>query len=193
MAAWVLARHAMVPLNYGAPAAAVGLAARARTEAGNTPTAASALASAVAARALAWTGDHHGAFKAVADARDTAEHLTTTQRADNWLGYPQRKHHIHLSQAFTAMGRTREAYAEQDAALALTRSPSSMIRGLLAMDTAMCLRIDGDPTTAAQTAADAWERMPPQHRDGLVRSRAEALHRKLTGKPRALLGDALSC
>lgn len=39
MTAWVLARHAMVPLNYGAPEAAVRIASRARRAAGRTPTA----------------------------------------------------------------------------------------------------------------------------------------------------------
>ncbi|CAL9675840.1 hypothetical protein SUDANB105_07876 [Streptomyces sp. enrichment culture] len=38
--AWVLAREAMVPLNYGAPKAAVGLAERARHVARHRPTAA---------------------------------------------------------------------------------------------------------------------------------------------------------
>ncbi|MEV6409518.1 hypothetical protein AB0M58_42550 [Streptomyces bobili] len=51
--AWVLAREAMVPLNYGAPKAAAGLAERARHVAGHRPTAAAVLAAAVAARAYA--------------------------------------------------------------------------------------------------------------------------------------------
>lgn len=51
--AWVLAREAMVPLNYGAPKAAAGLAERARHVAGHRPTAAATLAAAVAARAYA--------------------------------------------------------------------------------------------------------------------------------------------
>ncbi|WP_174857639.1 hypothetical protein [Streptomyces lydicus] len=72
---------------------------------------------------------HKGALRAVADARSIAERLDAAQGADTWFGYPLQKHHVHLSQAFTLMGRTREAHAEQEAALFLTRSPSVMTRG----------------------------------------------------------------
>lgn len=50
--AWVLAHHATVGLNYGAPKSAAERAARAQRTAGNIPSAA-ALASAVTARSLA--------------------------------------------------------------------------------------------------------------------------------------------
>lgn len=191
MLAWVLARHAMVPLNYGAPGAAAALAARARAEAGRKPTAAAALAAAVSARALASAGDHKGALRAVADARAVTENLDNAQSADTWFGYPLQKHHVHLSQAFTLMSRTREAYAEQEASLALTRSQSVMTRALLAMDTATCLHADGDPTAAADMAVDIWRRLPESYRGGLVRSRAEALHNALSGTARTRLADVL--
>jgi hypothetical protein len=192
MLAWALARHAMVPLNYGAPRAAADLALRARAEAGQKPSAAAALAAAVTARALASVGDQQGALRSVADARLIAEHLDGTQAADTWFGYPPQKHHVHLSQAFTLLGRTREAYAEQEAALALTRSPSVMTRALLEMDAATCLHADGDPTAAADKAVGIWERLPAAYRDGLVRSRAEALHQVLPGSAHARLGEALA-
>lgn len=192
MLAWVLARHAMVPLNYGAPGAAAQLAIRARAEAGRAPTASAALASAVTARALASTGDHRGALRAVADARAIAAQLDTAQAADTWFGYPLQKHHVHLSQAFTLMGKTREAYAEQEAALALTRSPSVMTRALLTLDAATCLSADGDPTAAADLAVEVWRRLPQAYRSGLVRSRAEALHQALPGAAHARLGEVLA-
>jgi hypothetical protein len=55
------------------------------------------------------------------------------------------------------MGRTREAYAEQEAALALTTSPSVMTRALLEMDAAACLNADGDSAGAADKAVGIWE------------------------------------
>ncbi|MEU0687077.1 helix-turn-helix domain-containing protein [Streptomyces uncialis] len=191
MLAWVLARHAMVPLNYGAPKTAAALAMRSRTEAGKTPTAAAALAAAVTARALASTGDHQAALRAVADARSIADRLDTSQAADTWFGYPLQKHHVHLSQAFTLMGRTREAYAEQEAALSLTRSPSVMTRALLSIDTALCLSVDGDQSAAAELASDIWTRLPDAYRQGLVRSRAESLHRTMSGTAQSRFGDVL--
>ena len=192
MLAWVLARHAMVPLNYGAPNAAADLAIRARTEAGQKPTAAAALAAAVTARALASTGDHQGALRAVADARAIAGNLDATEAADTWFGYPLQKHHVHLSQAFTVLGQTREAYAEQEAALALTQSPSVMTRALLAIDAAACQRADGDLLAAADMAAEVWQQLPAAYRDGLVRSRTEALHHTLSGAAYERLGEALA-
>ncbi|MYZ38264.1 transcriptional regulator, partial [Streptomyces sp. SID4917] len=146
---------------------------------------------AVSARALAAAGDHKGALLAVADARRIAENLDTAQSADTWFGYPQQKHHVHLSQAFTLMGRTREAYAEQEASLALTRSQSVMTRALLAMDTATCLQADGDPTAAADMAVDIWQQLPEAYRGGLVQSRAETLHHTLSGTARTRLGNVL--
>lgn len=192
MLAWVLARHAMVPLNYGAPLAAADLAARARRIAGSTPSAAAALAAAVSSRALAATGDRRGALNAVARARGTIEHLDRTGLADTWFGYPPQKHSVHLSQAFTLLGETRQAHAEQDAALALTKSPSVMTRALLALDNAQCVLADRDPQSAADMAAEVWKHLPMGFRTGLVRTRAETLRGGLTGKPRDQLTEVLS-
>ncbi|MGC0334876.1 hypothetical protein RKD23_007953 [Streptomyces sp. SAI-170] len=192
MASWVLARHAMVPLNYGAPEVAARIAARARREAGPTPTAAAALAAAVTARSLAAIGDTEGATRAVTDTRHLADRLDGQEAADTWFGYPGQKHFVHLSQAYTLLGDTAAAYEAQEDALALTDSPSVMTRALLAMDTAACLRLDGDPTAAAEMAADVYDRLPPSYREGLIRSRAEALHQYLDGRPRAHLGEALA-
>ncbi|MGW8768254.1 transcriptional regulator [Streptomyces sp. NPDC055815] len=192
MTAWVLARHAMVPLNYGAPAEAARLAARARREAGAAPTAAAALSAAVTARALAALGDTDRARLAVREVRDMADRLDGQEAADTWFGYPGQKHHVHLSQAYTLLGDTSAAYAAQENALELTTSPSVMTRALLAMDTAACLRADGDPTAAAEMAAGVLDRLPAPYREGLIRSRAEALHRQLTGRSRDHLGQALA-
>ncbi|MEU1806379.1 twin-arginine translocation signal domain-containing protein [Streptomyces sp. NPDC019937] len=191
MLAWTLARHAMVPLNYGAPKAAAALAVRARNEAGAKPSAAAALAAAVTARALAATGDRQGALRAVIDARSVAERLDGSQTVDTWFGYPEQKHHVHLSQAFTLMGWTREAYTEQAAALALTRSPSVMTRALLTMDAATCLSADGDPSAAADVVVGIWEGVPEEYRSGLIRSRAEALCQTLSGAARGRVRDVL--
>ncbi|WP_033309244.1 transcriptional regulator [Streptomyces iakyrus] len=192
MLAWVLARHAMVGLNYGAPASAARLAARAQRVAGSTPSAAAALASAVSARALAAMGDRENARGAVEKTQDMIERLDSTALADNWFGYPAQKHSVHLSQAYTLLGDTRSALAEQEAALALTDSPSVMTRALLALDLAQCLRIDKDPQGAADMATDVWNELPTGFRTGLVQTRAEALRNALTGRPRAQLTEVLS-
>lgn len=192
MHAWVLARHAMVGLNYGSPRTAAEIATRAEHAAGAGPSAASALAAAISARALAATGDKPGALDAIDRTRDLAERLDSSHLADTWFGYPPQKHHVHLSQAYTLLGDSTNAYAEQDAALALTDSPSVMTRALLALDTARCLRTDHDPQAAAEMATGVWERLPASYRTGLVRTRAETLRDTLAGRPREQLTDTLT-
>ncbi|MBA0053629.1 hypothetical protein E0L36_22995 [Streptomyces sp. AJS327] len=112
--------------------------------------------------------------------------------ADNWFGYPAQKHRIHLSQAYTLLGDTTSARAEQEAALALTDAPSVMSRALLALDHAQCQHIDKDPQTAADTATTTWHQLPKGYQNGLVRTRAETLRDALTGRPRDQLTEALS-
>lgn len=192
MTAWVLARHAMVPLNYGAPEVALRIATRARRAAGRAPTGAAALSAAVTARSLAAIGDHRGARDAVRDTHVLAERLDGPEAADTWFGYPAQKHFVHLSQAYTLLGDTQSAYSAQDDALYLTTSPSVMTRALIAMDTATCLRLDGDPSAAATMATDVFERLPIPYRRGLIRSRAKTLHTALDGGPQDLLGQALA-
>ncbi|GGS29482.1 hypothetical protein Snoj_25880 [Streptomyces nojiriensis] len=126
------------------------------------------------------------------DTRTLAEQLDGPESADTWFGYPARKHAVHLSRAYTLLGDTRAAYRAQDEALTLTSSPSVMTRAPVAMDTAACLRVDGDPGAAATMAAAIYDRLPPAYRSGLVHSRAQRLHRHLSGAPRRLLGDALA-
>jgi hypothetical protein len=177
--AWALAREAMVPLNFGAPQAAAALADRARHTAGDAPSAAGALASAVAARAYAAQGHRTQALAAVADVEAMMDRLGPADAADTWFGYPEQKHHVHLSQALTLLGETERAYATQDRALELSRSPSLMTRALIVIDRAACLVHDGHPDEAARRAAQAYGELPTAYRTGLTRTRALALYRTL--------------
>ncbi|MGW7134165.1 hypothetical protein ACWGIA_38320 [Streptomyces bobili] len=112
--AWVLAREAMVPLNYGAPKAAAGLAERARHVAGHRPTAAAVLAAAVAARAYALNHQSEQARAALADADALLGRLPESERSETWLTYGEQKHHVHLSHAYITLGDTRLAHASQE-------------------------------------------------------------------------------
>lgn len=189
--AWLLARQAMVPLNFGSAATAVGLARQARRQAGNAPSAASALAAAVSARAFAALGDVEAATRAVLDARKLQADIGEAEQADTWFGYPPQKHHIHLSHALTLLGRADDADVEQRAALALTRSSSVMARSLIEVDAATCAFHDGDSANSAERAANVWAALAPAHREGLILARAQGLRERLTGAPRARLTEAL--
>ncbi|MFD8386161.1 hypothetical protein ACFV2X_47975 [Streptomyces sp. NPDC059679] len=191
--AWIKAREAMVSCNFGAPGAGAQLAGEARRLAGATPSSAAALAAAVAARAHAAHGDQDEARSAVADAERLMEQLTPQQSADTWFGYPEQKHHVHLSQALTLLGETERAYKAQDQALRLSRSSSLMTRALITIDRATCLAHDQQPDEAARIAAQAFGELPAAYRTGLTRRRAVALHNTLQGRPEAnQLRDALA-
>lgn len=53
------------------------------------------------------------------ETRRATEHLDGPDSADIWFGHRLQKHHVHLSQAYTLLGRTADSYAEQQARLAL--------------------------------------------------------------------------
>ncbi|WP_446040142.1 hypothetical protein [Streptomyces sp. SID1121] len=177
--AWILARHAMVPLNFGAPRAAVILADQARKTAGGGVTAAAALGAAVAARSYALSGNHTEAMTALADAERIANKLTDAQRADTWFGYGRQKEQVHLSHALTTLGLTRRARESQSRALELSAPTSSMTRGLLQLDAATCWHHDGNTDQACRAATAALTHLPPGWRTGLTRTRALDLYRTI--------------
>ncbi|MFJ8941096.1 hypothetical protein ACIRL0_36180 [Streptomyces sp. NPDC102365] len=174
--AWVLAREAMVPLNYGAPKAAASLAERARHVAGHRPTAAATLAAAVAARAYALNHQSEQARAALEAADALMDRLPESERSDTWLTYGEQKHHVHLSHAFTTLGDTRLAHVSQERALELSAPTSTMTRTLLNIDTATCSHHDGDTEQACRRAVTALTALPDDYRTGLVRRRALDLY-----------------
>ena len=174
--AWVLAREAMVPLNYGAPKAAADLADQARHAAGTRPTAAAVLAAAVAARAYALNHQSEQARQALAAADALMERLPEVERSDTWLTYSEQKHHVHLSHAFTTLEDTARANESQQRALELSAPTSTMTRTLLTIDAAACSRHDGDSEDACRRTAAALAALPDGFRTGLVRRRALDLY-----------------
>ncbi|MGW2184105.1 hypothetical protein ACWCXX_40385 [Streptomyces sp. NPDC001732] len=174
--AWVLAREAMVPLNYGAPRAAAALADQARHAAGTRPTAAAVLAAAVAARAYALNHQSEQARAALTAADTLMNRLPEPERSDTWLTYGEQKHHVHLSHAFTTLGDTRRAQESQQRALELSAPTSTMTRTLLNIDAAACSHHDGDTEQACRRTVAALTALPVDYRTGLVRRRALDLY-----------------
>ncbi|MFD5662621.1 hypothetical protein [Streptomyces hirsutus] len=93
----------MAPLDYGAPKAAADLADQARHAAGSGPTAAAALAAAVAARAYSL---NHQPVRLSRLPTPSWRGSPEGERSDTWLTYGEQKHHVHLSHAFTSLGDT---------------------------------------------------------------------------------------
>ncbi|MGW3631865.1 hypothetical protein ACWD7F_17145 [Streptomyces sp. NPDC005122] len=174
--AWVRAREAMVPLNYGAPKAAVGLADQARHAAGNRPTAAAVLSAAVAARAYALNHQPEQARTALAEADALMGRLPAGEQSDTWLTYSEQKHHVHLSHAYTTLGETPRARESQQRALELSAPTSTMTRTLLSIDGAACAHHEGDTEQACHRAVAALTVLPGDYRTGLVYRRALDLY-----------------
>ncbi|WP_308114134.1 hypothetical protein [Streptomyces brasiliscabiei] len=177
--AWIWAREAMVPLNYGAPQAAAQLAEQARRAAGDSPTAAATLAAAVAARAYALSQQREQARDALTAADTFMERLDAGARADTWLTHGEQKHHVHLSHALTALGDTGRARESQNRALELSAPTSTMTRSLLQIDAAACVRHDGDPEQACRRTVAVMASLPDAYRTGLVHRRALDLYRSI--------------
>ncbi|MFJ8769611.1 hypothetical protein [Streptomyces clavifer] len=180
--AWVLAREAMVPLNYGAPQAAARLAEQARQAAGSHPSAAATLAAAVGARAYALCHQPEHARQAVQAADALMERLDATARAGTWLTYSEQKHHVHLSHAFTTLGDTRRARQSQQRALELSTPTSTMTKSLLTIDAAGCFHHDGDTEQACRQAVTVLDGLPAAFRTGLVHHRATDLYRSIPAR-----------
>ncbi|MET8718680.1 hypothetical protein [Streptomyces misionensis] len=177
--AWVLAREAMVSINYGAPRAAAALAEQARRLAGKRPTAAATLSAAVAARAYALSHQPDEARQALAAADACMERLDAGERADTWLTHGEQKHHVHLSHALTALGDTQRAQESQQRALELSAPTSTMTRSLLRIDAAACAHHDGNTQEACQQAVAVLAELPMAYRTGLVHRRALDLYRSI--------------
>lgn len=89
--AWLLAREAVIPFYYGAPAPALALAERARLLAGSTACATAAWAPSLEARALARLGRHREAQDAMRLAQIAFLRLAASDTADTAYGYTERQ------------------------------------------------------------------------------------------------------
>lgn len=172
MHAWILAREAMVPLNYGSPSGALDLSSSARHMAGDKPSAAAALAAAIQARAYASLGQAGEARGAMRDAEGMRDHLAAEQAADTWYGYPEQKHAVHASRVYTGIGDTDAANDAQREALRLSKRTSLMSPALIRLDKSACISHEGDHAAACADAVATVTSLPKQYRSGLVVKRA---------------------
>ncbi|MGK5728940.1 hypothetical protein [Streptomyces sp. URMC 124] len=184
--AWVVARHAMVPLNYGAPQAAAEQAAKAQAIAGTQSNASAALASVVAARAHALARQPDEARAALQEADRITARLTREEQADTWFGLPEAKIHVHLSQALLHLGETRRARESQERALELCSATSRISPALLKLDRALCLHREGDAEGACQQAVSVMQDLPEEYHKGLLLERAREVHRRVPSRQRTL-------
>lgn len=175
LTAWLLARSAMIDVNYGLPKDAVAKTREAQAALGRSTTAPAALAAAVQARGFALMGQPQAAHEALNLADDLFERLSDAERAETWWGYEEQKHLVHASHALTIIGETRSAHDVQTRALALTKTTSHLTRTLLQLDAAACRVKDGAVADGAAAASTALTGLPAGFSSGLIAARATAV------------------
>ena len=175
LTAWLLARSAMIDVNYGSPKDAIGKTREAQAALGDSANSPAALAAAVQARGFALMGRSDAAHEALNRADDLFERLSDADRAETWWGYEEQKHLVHASHALTAIGETGKASDAQTRALALTKPTSHLTRTLLQLDAAACRVKDGAVADGATAATAALTELPDGFSSGLIAARAAAL------------------
>lgn len=175
--AWLVAREAVVPFYFGAPAASVALAERARLLAGSAVCSTAAWAPALEARGLARMGRQREAQDALRLAQNAFTRLGDSETADTAYGYTERQLAWHEGSMWTVIGDTRRAQAALDHARDLYAPDEYLDRALIAMDTALCLLRVGEISVACRETEQHLLGLPPDHLTGIVVARArDVLH-----------------
>ncbi|MFG3344430.1 helix-turn-helix domain-containing protein [Streptomyces sp. NPDC048018] len=170
--AWLLAREAVIPFYFGAPAAALQLAERARLVAGSAVCATAAWAPALEARALARMGRAREAQDALALAEAAFARLGAADTSDTAYGYTERQLVWHGGSMWTTLGDTRHAQAALQRARGLYSPTEHLDQALISMDEAESLVAVGEVSVACRATESLLLGLPPEHFTGIVISRA---------------------
>jgi len=186
--AWVAAREALVPLYYGDPGEALGLATSAVDLAGRTLCVAGVMAPVVAARAAARMGgpgrrDALEQARGVLDrAHDVLADLPACNRADTAFGYTERQLYFHEGDTLIALGDCPGASRAFAHALRGYSPDEFLDRTLIAVGQARCLLEAGEPEQALRLSQDALLRLPREHRPEIVLRAARLLGRSAAAR-----------
>ncbi|MER7520606.1 helix-turn-helix transcriptional regulator [Streptomyces sp. NPDC126499] len=180
--AWLLAREAVIPLYFGAPAAALALAERARLVAGSAVCATAAWAPALEARALARMGRAREAQDALKLAQTAFARLSAADTSDTAYGYTERQLVWHSGSMWTTLGDTRRAQAALHQARDMYAPTEYLDRALIAMDEAQSLVAVGEVSVACRAAESLLLGLPREHLTGIVVSRAREVLAAIPGR-----------
>ncbi|HEX6467868.1 MAG TPA: helix-turn-helix transcriptional regulator [Streptosporangiaceae bacterium] len=172
---WVAMAEAIDALYTGVPHRVVRIAHRARHTFGpgsNAP--AAAQLTGLAARAHAQLGNAKAANGELDKARAIFGRMTPEQANEPWWGFPEREMTMYSSQVLSRTGH-RDAWDEQDKALAGYPDSDVMDRPLIFLDRARYLVGKDHPDEAAKVAADAITALPTRMRVPLLISQVRDL------------------
>ncbi|GAA4603843.1 hypothetical protein GCM10023195_12880 [Actinoallomurus liliacearum] len=173
---WIAMARAMIAIYGPQPAAVLPIAARARAELGDAPSAPAAQLAGLAARAHASLGPAR-AEQARAELR-RAEHLTgqltTAQTGEQFFGFPERELAAYASWVLTAV-KDSGAWAAQERALAEYPANDPMDRPLILLSRARLLVERREAAEATRVAGDAITMLPTQLRVPLLMTQASRI------------------
>jgi hypothetical protein len=197
--AWVAAREALVPLYYGDPREAAGLAGSAVDLAGRHLCVAAVMGPVIEARAQARVTAlaGHGRRAAVNRARavldraaDAVADLPAEQQADTALGYTERQLYFHSGDALVALGDWQAAGRSFGLAAQLY-SPAEVLDGaLVTLGQAHCLLESDEPGQALALGRDTLTGLPPEHRADVIQQVARHLGQAAADRDQCLPGLA---
>lgn len=202
--AWIAARESLVPLYYGDPREAAGLAVAAADLAGRQPCAASVMAPVNRERAQArlvslgqagreglggQAGQRAARDRARASldrAQDALADLPPEQRADTALGYTERQLHFHTGDILVTLGDWQAAHRAFSQAGELYASTEVLDRALVGLGKARCLLAADEPDQALTLGREVLVALPPEHRTAVVLQVARSLGRDAARRDRRL-------
>jgi tetratricopeptide (TPR) repeat protein len=161
----------MLPYYYGDPNQTVHLAREAQAIARDTPCAATALAAAAEARALARLGRREESETAMRQAQDLFERAAASS-GDDAFSFPAQRLLFYLSGALTNLGETTRAADVQRQALDLYDQAFPIDPALLRLDQAIGLAGDDAVEDACHVAQDALTAVGDEHRTTILLTRA---------------------
>jgi hypothetical protein len=184
--AWVTVREALVPMYYGDPREAAGLAGAAADLAGRQLCAAAVMAPVIKARAqarlvsLGRTGRRTALERAKSSLDRAAEALAdmpASQRCDTAFGYTERQLHFHGGDILVVLGDWQAAHREFGQAAQLYGSTEVLDRALVAFGQARCLLAAGEPDQALALGGAILADVPSEHRTAVILQVARSLGR----------------
>ncbi|NUR59386.1 MAG: helix-turn-helix transcriptional regulator [Catenulispora sp.] len=175
--AWVALRGAVASLHFGDPVATATAAHEAQVLTNSRLSDTTAMAWAVAARALALTGDHAGARAALRQAEVIFDRTTSQEvvRTNTAYTFTPGQLHFYRANALTALGDTKAARDAQDTALAIFDKGERLDPSLVHLDRALCLIQDGDVTAGAVYASQILLGLRADYRPAIVFRRGVAV------------------
>jgi transcriptional regulator with XRE-family HTH domain len=183
--AWVAVREALVPLYYGDPAEASGLARAGAGLAGRNPCVAGTMAPVLEARALAWAAarrEDAGGLAALrrvtallAQAHEALTRLPAAERNDTAFGYTERQLLFHEGDTRVMLSDHRGAEKAFSWSLELYPPDEILDRSLISLGLARCRLEADEPEEALRLSRDTLLAVPRGHRSEIMVRTARSL------------------